>query len=359
MTATSAIDMTVTVTAGIASLEVGVQPSGCQQETTSRKKSTLLRHVCGSMPTPSNSFSRRSCFKLASGALMGTLASTQAAVEKASFDLAYLTDIHVQPEKGAGNGLRQCLRALNKLEARPDFVLTGGDLIMDSLDVGHDRLKVQWELFDECWKELDAPAHHTMGNHDVGGWSAKSIIMPGDADYGKQYFAEHYGQGRTCRSFDHKGWHFIILDSIGQNEETRDYIGWIDQEQMEWLKNDLAAAGKTTPVIIVTHIPFFSVWGQMNADPRKSENPKGLVNNAHAVRKLFAGHNIKLVLSGHGHVLERIDFLGTSYIQGGAVCGMWWKGPVFGNPEGFGVVSCRAGGTFDFNYKGYGWKASQ
>jgi hypothetical protein len=55
-------------------------------------------------------------------------------------------------------------------------------------------------------------------------------------------------------------------------------------------------------------------------------------------------------------VLERIQFGGTTYIQGGAVSGMWWKGPVFGNPEGFGLVTCHRDGTFTFEYLGYGWK---
>lgn len=299
---------------------------------------------------------RRSWLGLSAATLASSCLAESNKPTAKDFRFAYLTDIHVQPEKGAADGLRRCLQAVNALPQPADFVLTGGDLIMDALDVSHDRLKVQWQIFDECWKTLEMPAHHTMGNHDVGGWSAKSIIQPGEADYGKKLFADRYGQGRTYRSFDHNGWHFIVLDSIGQNTETRDYLGWVDEEQQEWLKADLERTGKTTPVILVTHIPFHSVWGQMNADPRKGENPKALVNNAHVLRKLLAPHNVKLVLSGHGHVLERIQFGNTTYIQGGAVCGMWWKGPVFGNPEGFGVVTCRADGTFDFDYQGYGWK---
>jgi hypothetical protein len=29
---------------------------------------------------------------------------------------------------------------------------------------------------------------------------------------------------------------------------------------------------------------------------------------------------------------------------------------LLGNPEGFGVVTCRADGTFDFGFRDYGWK---
>lgn len=298
---------------------------------------------------------KRRDFLLRTGA--ACLAAPALSAERREFQFAFLTDIHVQPERGASDGLKKCLRGVNGLERRPDFALTGGDLIMDALKPGRDRIKLEWEVFDECWKQLELPSHHTIGNHDIGGWAAGSTVQPSDVEYGKRIFAERYGQGRTWRSFDHGGWHFILLDSIGHDPgSATGYFGWIDDEQLDWLKSDLAAVGKTTPIVIVTHIPFFSIWGQMNGDPRKGEAKEGLVNNAHLVRKLFAGHNVRLVLSGHGHLLERIELSGVTYIQGGAVCGMWWKGPVFGNPEGFGIVTCRADGTFAFDYRGYGWK---
>ena len=227
---------------------------------------------------------------------------------------------------------------------------------MDALEPDSERVQLQWKIFDECWKHMQLPTHHTIGNHDVGGWSSKAQIPPGAADYGKKLFADRYGQGKTYRSFDHRGWHFILLDSIGQNPETLDYIGWIDDEQLVWLENDLAAIGKSTPIVIVTHIPFHSVWGQMNGDPREGENPKSLVNNANVLRKMLLPYNVPLILSGHGHVVERIEFGKTTYLQGGAVCGMWWKGPVFGNPEGFLEITCNADGSFQTEYRDFGWK---
>lgn len=301
---------------------------------------------------------RRDFLVCTGAASLGAPLIARSANESREFQFAYLTDIHVQPEKGAGEGLKKCLGAVHALTPPPDFVLTGGDLVMDSLLAGHERIKVQWELFDECWKRLELPSHHTLGNHDIGGWAEGSPLRAADAEYGKRYFADRYGLGRTYRSFDHQGWHFILLDSIQHDPGTpRGFLGWIDDEQLDWLKNDLAAVGKFTPVIVVTHIPFFSVVTQYQGDPRKGVNKEGLVCNANVVRKLFAGYNVKLILSGHGHVLERIELGGISYIQGGAVCGLWWKGPVFGNPEGFGVVTCRADGSFDFTYRDYGWKA--
>ena len=51
--------------------------------------------------------------------------------EEAEFSFAFLTDIHLQPEKGAKAGFQWAIREVNKLD--PDFVITGGDLVMDRL----------------------------------------------------------------------------------------------------------------------------------------------------------------------------------------------------------------------------------
>jgi len=47
-----------------------------------------------------------------------------------SFRFVFMTDIHVQPELKADQGFRTAIAKVNELE--PDFVITGGDLIMDA-----------------------------------------------------------------------------------------------------------------------------------------------------------------------------------------------------------------------------------
>lgn len=303
---------------------------------------------------------RRTFLKL-SGLSCLAAAGLKAAAPAAApgdFRFAFLTDIHVQPEKAAGDGFKQCLRAVHALAPKPDFMITGGDHVMDSLLAPRERIKVQWDLFHECWKQVELPAYHAVGNHDVGGWAEGSLVRPEDAEYGKRYFADRFGQGKTYRSFNHKGWHFVILDSIAHDPGTpRGFLGWIDDAQQAWLKEDLRQTPRGTPIVIVTHVPMFSVWSQMIADPRQGTNKQSLVNNAHVVRKLFAGHNVRLVLSGHGHLVERIELGGITYIQGGAVCGNWWRGPLQGRGEGFGEIVCRGDGSFDYAYHTYGWKA--
>jgi 3',5'-cyclic AMP phosphodiesterase CpdA len=301
---------------------------------------------------------RRSLLQLAAGST-GLIAPMARAAAARPFRFLFATDIHVQPERGAIDGWKQCVAKMNQVasaaETKSDFLITGGDLIMDALEVGIERSRLEWTLFDEGLKSLELPAHHTIGNHDVVGWSSKAVVDPAHQDYGKKLFADRYGEGKTYRSFDHGGWHFVLLDSIGRNEATGDYEGRIDDDQLAWLEADLAKAGKTTPVVIVTHIPFYSVWHQVIKGPSYALDGKALVANVFEFRKLLEAHNVKLVLSGHGHVLETIELGRTRYIQGGAVSGMWWKGPVYGNPEGFGIVECHPDGTFSYRYESFGW----
>ncbi|MHC2069263.1 metallophosphoesterase family protein [Bremerella sp. T1] len=317
------------------------------------------------MSLTSSSLARRR-FLQAGGALAGAslfpwnqslVQAEDATAATPSFRFVHLTDIHAQPELGAAEGWLQCVQKVNQLDPIPDFVITGGDLIMDALAPDAERIDLEWKLFDEASKQLAVPVHHTIGNHDIGGWSPKSKLSKQDPRYGKAMFADRYGQGSTYHSFDHKGWHFVILDSVGKaepGEPGSGYIGLIDDEQVEWLRNDMEKTGRDTPTVIVTHIPFFSAVLQSMSGPQTPVSRGGLVTNAHEVRKLLEPYNVQLVLSGHGHVRERIDLRGVTYLQGGAVSGGWWRGPLFHEEEAFVVVDCQPG-QFDYHFHDYGW----
>jgi hypothetical protein len=314
-----------------------------------------------SVHASAESVSRRSLLKRI-GAFTGiSCASATRGIRAAEaggggFRFAFLTDIHIDRHREAPRGVRECIAAVNAISPSVDFVLTGGDLIMDALAVDAPSIREQWQLFDHEWRNLQVKSYHTIGNHDIGGWAKDGKVAVDAPEYGKALFVERYGRGRSYQSFDHRGWHFIVLDSVAYDETTGGYQGWIDEAQMEWLRADLQRVGKKAPVIVSTHIPFFSIWGQYNSDPRKGELRGGVVGNAYEVRRVLSDYNVQLVLSGHGHVSERIELSHhnrTTYIQGGAVSGMWWKGPVHGNPEGFGLVSCREDGSFIYEYVSY------
>lgn len=213
--------------------------------------------------------------------------------EVEGFTFAFLTDIHVQPELNAAEGLKKAILEVNNLN--PDFVITGGDLVMDALGQTYGRADSLYNLYMETIKDLKMPVYNTMGNHEIFGLYESSGVDSSHALYGDKFFMERIG--RRYFAFDHKGWRFYILDSIDEWEEGG-YYGHVDAEQIEWLKDDLADLDPETPVCIAVHIPFVTVQTQINQGAT-SPNSRGIVVvNSKEVLDLFAKHNLKLVLQG-------------------------------------------------------------
>ena len=112
----------------------------------------------------------------------------------------------------------------------------GGDHVFDALKVDRTRANSVFDLYKKTEQTLQMPLHHAIGNHDVFGINTKSGVSPSDPAYGKKMYEDRVG--RTYDSFDHKGWHFVVLDSI-QPTEDRMWQARIDEPQLSWLKADL------------------------------------------------------------------------------------------------------------------------
>ncbi len=72
--------------------------------------------------------------------------------EKDEFSVAFLTDIHLQPEDDAVKGFTQALDTVNALN--PDFIITGGDLIMDALEQSYGLADSLYNLYYGGCKEI-------------------------------------------------------------------------------------------------------------------------------------------------------------------------------------------------------------
>ena len=270
-----------------------------------------------------------------------------------SFRFAFMTDIHLQQELRAEEGFAKAIAKVNDLNA--EFVITGGDLIMDALGQSFGRADSLYNQYINMINLFKMPVYNTIGNHEVFGLYERSGISTSHSAYGKMMYKNRLGDGKTYYSFDHKGWHFIILDGIGFTPD-RHYYGYVDSLQLVWLTDDLAEVSKETPIVISTHIPFFSVYGQMQNGPMFALSEGGVITNALEVMKKFDGYNLKIVLQGHLHIVEEIRYRNTSFITGGAVSGAWWKGARDGFPEGFVVVEVN-GQDFIWHYETYGWQS--
>ena len=273
--------------------------------------------------------------------------------------IAHLTDIHVQPELRAAEGMAACLRHAQD-HHRPDLVLNTGDTIMDSM-AEEARVRSLWELSQRIWKsECSVPVEHAIGNHDIWGiHKAKSKTTGAEPLYGKKWVMSLHGWELPYRSFDRAGWHFIALDTVSPKEDG--YRGHIDEEQFAWLEQDLARAAGKSPVLLFGHIPLLSAAALFKGQSEQSGDwavpSSRMVIDARRIKNLFFKHpNVRLCLSGHLHLVERVDYLGVSYLCNGAVSGGWWKGNSQEFEPGYGIVDLYTDGTFENKYVTYGWK---
>lgn len=277
-----------------------------------------------------------------------------------SFRFLFFTDTHIQPELNAAEGCRMAFARM--AQEHVDFAICGGDLIFDGLAVGHERANLQWDLYHQTSAALHVPVHYTIGNHDIFGLSPKSGIATNDPEYGRKAFQDRFGS--THYSFDHKGWHFVVLDSIGL-QDSRTYIGQVGTEQIEWLKADLAKLPLHQPVIVVTHIPLITAavnyvsraeWKEKTANVGALVDTL-MVTDAAEVIDVLLPYNVRVVLQGHTHVNEDIRFRGLRFVTSGAVSGNWWRGVRAGSAEGYSVMTVTQDGGVEQRYSPYGFKA--
>lgn len=265
-----------------------------------------------------------------------------------------MTDLHIQPERHAAEGVAQAIDTA--MTFSPDFILTGGDLIYDALEKGYGRADSLYRLYEETTQRSRVPIHNTMGNHEIFGLYASSGVDTAHPEYGKRMYEKRIGP--RCHSFHHKGWHFIILDSVSETEE-RNYVGRVDSAQIAWLKNDLDSLNPDVPIVVATHIPFITSMTQLRMGSLEPNSEHAVIRNSKEVLELFAERNLKLVLQGHLHFLEDLFVMDkTHFLTGGAVSARWWRGPRDGLEEGFVVIHVR-GNEFSWEYVDYGWEAQE
>lgn len=310
----------------------------------SRRKST--------MTMDRRNFLRTMAAAGATAALPSFVSAAAGTTPPGSFDFVFFTDTHIQSELDATHGCDMCFRKIAALN--PEFAIMGGDHVFDALEVNRVRAGMVYDLYKRTEQQLGMPLHHAIGNHDVFGVFARSGVAPSDPAYGKKMYQDRIGQ--TYYSFDYKGYHFVVLDSI-QPTADRLWEARVDEDQLRWLRDDLKGLQHGTPVIAVCHCPLVTAFAtyaytQIVGADRKYNTMT--VANAADVLGVFENANVLAVLQGHTHVNEVVSYKNTQYITSGAVCGNWWHGPRLGTPEGFTIVSLRQG-SITSRYETYGF----
>jgi 3',5'-cyclic AMP phosphodiesterase CpdA len=195
-----------------------------------------------------------------------------------------ISDTHIGFHKEANpdvvGSLRRAIADIHALPQAPAFVVHTGD-------VSHLSKPEEFGSAKEILKEIRVDRVHTVpGEHDT--------IDDGVAGYLK--FFDHDGKGRAWYSFDQGGVHFIGLNNVLNFKAGM--LAALGDEQLAWLKSDLAGVSRSTPIVVMAHIPLWTVWEPWGWGTADSDQALALLRPYGSVT----------VLNGHIHqVLQKVE----------------------------------------------------
>ncbi|OWK41738.1 metallophosphoesterase family protein [Fimbriiglobus ruber] len=308
------------------------------------------------------SISRRQLFAVGAAGAAGLMSVGTARGRSGSPTLraAHITDVHINNDNDAPKGVAAMFAHMSvRKDWRPDVVLNTGDTVMAvNGNVTGAQAAEQIALWKQAAKGSPAPILACLGNHDVWDGKAPTAEVPA-AKKGFALMTDVMGMPAPYYSVDRGGWHIISLNSMCAWPN----YGSLTPEHFAWLKADLAKTPKSTPVLVLSHLPILSVTSLVYGDGARKGNDNlvpGAWQHADcwAITEVFRRHpNVKLCLSGHMHTCDRIEYRGVWYVCGGAVSGAWWDGSEYGFPPCYGKLDLFADGTFDYEFVDYGWAA--
>ncbi|MEQ8523193.1 metallophosphoesterase [Gracilimonas sp.] len=269
---------------------------------------------------------------------MGTFFNTSKNNEE-SFRIVHLTDQHVTSRRQGHLGYKKCIESINSLEPSPDLVLMGGDMVFDGLYTELETYKESIRLYKSATDELRMPYYNCIGNHDVLGLSSRRKVPADHPGIGKKMIMQEMGMEKDYYSFNHNGWHFVILNSIFEfeGENGPAYKAMIGEEQLDWLRYDLGDH-KDMPTIAVSHLAAFSHKGQINNDFEMMAMSPFVLQDNIELRHVLERHNVKALLQGHTHISEDFRFNDVWYITSQAASAAWWGGNWLGFKPGYTVL---------------------
>jgi len=251
------------------------------------------------------------------------------------FRFAYISDSHLYDRNINDRFVNALLRAVddvNAMDPQPDFVLYGGDLAQ----LGQ---KAELELGAQILKSLKAPLKMMVGEHD---WFL---------DMGAKW-RELFG--KDVYSFDHKGVHFVVLNSVVEKdfwtarkltpmERMRTVAGLdngvqspfsVGAEQRAWLEADLKSRSADTPLVVFSHSPLYKLYRPWNFWTEDADEVQ-------AILKRF-----KQVVVCHGHTHQVLtNRIGNIHFHG--FLSTAWPWPYA--PEGLPELTVQMGRPDPFN----------
>jgi len=229
-------------------------------------------------------------------ALCGGVLFADDAVPNAPLQIGIFADLHAHDTDSPNEGkvmidykerLEACVEAMNAWPA--DLVIQLGDFVNGKFVMGAElgdpaRITGILEETEAIYAQVNAPRYYVLGNHDV-------------YDLSKEEFLDRVGASSLYLSFDAGGYHIVILDAqYNKKGEDLGHIGWsvqgnIPQDELDWLRDDLAATSK--PTIVCVHQPLDVDFDMLSGGPEifNNEAVKTVLEESGVVIAVFQGHD--------------------------------------------------------------------
>ncbi|WP_405163449.1 metallophosphoesterase [Nocardia sp. NBC_01499] len=169
-----------------------------------------------------------------------------AADNRPTLRFAQLSDSHIGFQGTANpdvtDTFTEAIGQVNSLGYQPDFVIHTGDLT-------HLATPEQFDQVAQMMQGLNTPHVFTVpGEHD-------------STDDAGQKYRSVFGKGTSgdgWYSFDIAGVHLIAL----VNTLSQQTLGHLGQDQLEFVRKDVAGLSSDTPIVVFSHIPLFAMYPQ-------------------------------------------------------------------------------------------------
>ena len=207
------------------------------------------------------------------------------AAEQPSGELTFMqiSDSHIgfanAPNTDTPGTLREAIAEVSRRKGNAALMLHTGD-------VSHLARAEQFDTAEQIIAGAGLETHYVPGEHDV-------VV-----DGGKPFFARFTkgAQQGGWYSFDQQGVHFIGLNNVSNLKAGG--LGFLGDEQVEWLEDDLRGRSASQPIVVFAHVPLWTVyaeWGWGTDDAAK----------ALAYLKRFGSVT---VLNGHIHqIMQKVE----------------------------------------------------
>ncbi len=217
----------------------------------------------------------------------------------------------------------------------PVHGLSVGDIIWDAPDRITD--------YKKAVEATGIPFFQVLGNHDM------DLFVRSDELSSRRY-NEAFGPG--WYSFNRGKAHYVVLDNVFYYGSGYNYFGYLTEQQLHWLEQDLSRVKPGSLVFVSMHIPAYTNEKRIYNMP-KDEPGNITLNRKHFYQLLkpFRSH----LLIGHAHTNENLEEDGVQQHIHGAVCGAWWLTDLChdGTPMGYGVYEIK-GDSLSWYYKSVG-----